>query len=171
MHCISELTIYSVINFSWWQWKRIALHAKLILVFTECTKHVWAHYTRYWVRKIPQNLKDYIWSCSIINSDKLYSWCALWQSSLLHGMLCGKQARKSRNVSRFLVVVSWFYQWDINPTFFASSISESLQCFCNFSSLSRWAVDSSSVAFRLFWSSNAGVCPGLLSRRSWPTAP
>lgn len=47
-----------------------------------------------------------IWSCSIINSVKLYSWCALWQSSLLTWIFCGRKARKSRSVvSKFLVGV------------------------------------------------------------------
>lgn len=107
MHYISELAIYSVINFSWWQWKCIALHAKFILVFTECTKCVRVHCTRYWMSKILKNLREHsIWSCSIINSVKLYSWCALWQSSLLTWIFCGRKARKSRSVvSKFLVGV------------------------------------------------------------------
>jgi len=61
--------------------------------------------------KILKNLRERsIWSCFITDSIKLYSWCALWWSSLLNWILCGRKARKSRNVVSFLLAFLIFFR-------------------------------------------------------------
>lgn len=130
--------------------KMLALHAKFIFAFSKCTKHMQVHCTRDWMSETLKNLREHnIWNCSIINSIKLYSWCAFCQSSLLNWVLNWRKEQKCS-----LWVSCWCFLIlfrDINLAFFLYNISYNLQCFCHFPSLSWGAVYSSSVVCSLFW--------------------
>lgn len=70
--------------------KMLAWHAKFIFVFAKCMKHVGVHCTRDWVSETPKNLREHnIWSCSIINSIKLYQ--------LINWVFCGRKVRAEKS--------------------------------------------------------------------------
>lgn len=97
--------------------KMLALHAKFIFAFSKCTKHMQVHCTRDWMSETLKNLREHnIWNCSIINSIKLYSWCALCQGSLLNWVLNWRKEQKCS-----LWVSCWCFLIlfrDINLAFF-----------------------------------------------------